>query len=74
MKSLFLYTALALAILFLAAAALACLELLQEENPLTSPKLKPALGFLVSGLMFLGIALRGWRTRRRTMELSDRSS
>jgi len=60
-------TALALAIIFLAGALLAGVEVLQEEHLLTNPKLKPTLGFLVTGGMFLGIGLRGWRARRRQM-------
>jgi len=65
MKPFVVYTALALAIIFLAGALLAGVEVLQEEHLLTNPKLKPALGFLVTGGMFLGIGLRGWRARRR---------
>ncbi len=74
MKPVFTYTALAMAILFLAGALIAGVEVLQEENLLTNPKLKPALGFFVTGGMFLGIGLRGWRTRRRNVESSKRPS
>jgi len=65
MKPFVSYTAIALAIIFLAGALLAGVEVLQEKNLLTNPKLKPALGFLVTGGMFLGIGLRGWRARQR---------
>lgn len=65
MKPYIVYAALALAIVFLGGAALACADLLQEGNFLNNPKLKPALGLLVTGFMFLGIGLRGWRSRRR---------
>jgi hypothetical protein len=44
MKPFVVYTALALAIIFLAGALLAGVEVLQEEHLLTNPKLKPALG------------------------------
>lgn len=74
MKPVFTYTALAMAILFLAGALIAGVEVLQEENLLTNPKLKPALGFFVTGGMFLGIGLRGWRTRRRNVESNKRPS
>jgi hypothetical protein len=65
MKPFVTYTALVLAIIFLTGALFAGVEVFQEENLLTNPKLKLALGFLVTGGMFLGIALRGWRARRR---------
>jgi len=65
MKPYIVYAAFALAILFLGGAALACADLLQEGNLLTNPKVKPALGLLVIGMMFLAIGLRGWRSRRR---------
>jgi hypothetical protein len=66
MKPFVVYSALVLAIIFLASAALAGFDVLQEGHLLSNPKIKPALGFLVTGGMFLGIGLRGWRTRRRT--------
>jgi hypothetical protein len=66
MKPFVTYTALALAIIYLAGALFAGVEVFQEGNLLTNPKLKPALGFLVSGGMFLGIGLRGWRPRRKS--------
>lgn len=72
MKPSVVYSALALAILFLTGAAFAGAELLQEGNLLTNPKLKPALGFLVTGFVFLGIGLRGWRTRRRITRADNR--
>jgi len=31
----------------------------------------PALGFFVTGGMFLGIGLRGWRARRKSMVAMD---
>ena len=74
MKPFVVYSALALAMLFLAGAALAGVELLQEGNWLTNPKLKPALGFLVTGLMFLAIGVRGWRARRRSVQSGNQSS
>ena len=64
MKPFVTYTALAFSLVFLIGALFASVEVLQEPNLLTNPKLKPALGFLVTGGMFLGIGLRGWRARR----------
>jgi len=72
MKPFVAYTALVLAIMFLAGALIAGVEILHEENLLSNPKLKPALGFFVTGGMFLGIGLRGWRARRRTVESRNR--
>jgi hypothetical protein len=72
MKPFVTYTALALAIIFLAGALFAGVEVLQEEYLLTNPKLKPALGFLVTGGMFLGIGLRGWRARRKSAATSNK--
>jgi len=65
MKPFLAYTAIVLAIMFLAGALIAGVKVLHEENLLANPKLKPALGFFVTGFMFLGIGLRGWRARRR---------
>jgi hypothetical protein len=64
MKPFVTYTALGFSLIFLIGALFAGAEVLQEPNLLTNPKLKPALGFLVTGGMFLGIGLRGWRARR----------
>ena len=71
MKPFVTYTALALAIIFLAGALFAGVEVFQEENLLANPKLKSALGFLVTGGMFLGIGLRGWRARRKSAATSN---
>jgi hypothetical protein len=72
MKPYVVYAALTLAMLFLGGAALACADLLQAGNLLNNPKLKPALGFLVTGGLFLGIGLRGWRARRRSTVVRNR--
>jgi hypothetical protein len=57
-------TALVLAALFLTGAAFAWVDLLTRGNFFTDPLLKPAAGFLVSGLMFLALGLRGLKRRR----------
>lgn len=64
MKPFVRYTALFLALLFLAGAGIACVDLLQEGNLLANPKTKAAMGLLVPGLMFLALALRGWHRRK----------
>ena len=58
------YTALILAILFLAGASIAFINLLEEGNLFSNPKMKSVLQLLVPGLMFLGLALRGWPRRK----------
>jgi hypothetical protein len=73
MKPYIFYAALALAVLFLGGAALACADVLQKGNLLNNSKLKPALGLLVTGFMFLGIGLRGWRARRRRIQSGNQS-
>jgi len=56
-------TAVALAVLFLLGAAWAWFDVLSHNNILTNPELKSATGWLMTGLMFLALALRGWRKR-----------
>lgn len=63
MKPFVRYTALLLALVFLVGAGMAWLDLLHEGELLTNPKMKPAMGFLVTGLIFLALALRGQRRR-----------
>jgi hypothetical protein len=58
------YTALSLAILFLAGASIALIDLLEEGDLLSNPKMKSVLQLLVPGVMFLGLALRGWPRRK----------
>lgn len=54
-------TAVVLALLFLSGAALAWFDVLTHENILANPELKFAAGWLMTGLMFLALALRGRR-------------
>jgi len=58
-------TTVVLAVLFLLGAGLAWLDVLTHKNILTNPELKSATGWLMTGLMFLALALRGWRRRKR---------
>jgi hypothetical protein len=64
MKPFVRYTALILAILFLAGASIVLINLLEEGNLLSNPQIKSVLQLLVPGLMFLGLALRGWPRRK----------
>jgi uncharacterized membrane protein YciS (DUF1049 family) len=64
MKPFFRITSLVLGILFLIGAAFAWIDLLKYGDPLSDPGLKPAAGWLLTGLMFLALGFRGWRSHR----------
>ena len=57
-------TVVALAVLFLFGAGLAWFDVLTHENIIANPELKSATGWLMTGLMFLALGLRGWRRRK----------
>jgi hypothetical protein len=62
MKTYVRVTALILALVFIAAAAAAAVELWREGEILYNPRLKTAAGWLMSGMLFLAIGLKGfWR-------------
>ena len=65
-------TALAMAILFLFGAGLASFDVLTHENMLANPELKFAGGWLVTGFIFLALALRGWRRRKPNASIGAR--
>jgi len=65
MKPIFRLVSIVLALLFLTGAAFAWTDVLTHENMLTNPSLKTASGFLMTGLMFLGIGFRGWLPRKK---------
>jgi len=71
MKSAVRFVILFFAVLFLAGAAFAWFDVLTHGNLLANPELKFASGWSVTGLMFLGFGLRGWRGRGQ-IESSDR--
>ncbi len=58
-------TALVLASLFLGGAAVAWIDLLKQGDILSNPQLKSASAWLTTGLMFLALGLRGWRSGSR---------
>lgn len=51
------------AVLFLGGAAFAWFDVLTHKNMLANPELKFASGWSMTGLMFLGLGVRGWRRR-----------
>jgi hypothetical protein len=63
---------LALAVLFVIGAVFASYDVLTHENIITNPLLRSASGWLVTGFIFLRIALRGQRRHRKrtTTEVS----
>lgn len=58
-------TALILSLPFLAGAAFTGYDVLGRPDILTHPESKVAVGWLFTGLMFLGMGVRGWRAHRR---------
>ncbi len=58
-------TALLLAVIFLAGAAFTGLDVLTHADVLKNPELKIAAGWLVTGLLFLSLGVRGWKAHRR---------
>jgi hypothetical protein len=61
-------TALLLAVIFLVGAAFTGLDVLSHANVLQNPEMKVAAGWLVSGLLFLSLGVRGWKAHRRKTE------
>jgi hypothetical protein len=66
MKPIVRSTILLFAIVFLGGAGFAWLDVLAHDNILTNPELKFATGWLMTGLMFLGLGTRGWRWRKKS--------
>ena len=66
MKPIVRSTILLFAIVFLGGAVFAWFDVLTHDNILTNPELKFATGWLMTGLMFLGLGMRGWRWRQKS--------
>lgn len=73
MKPFIWITALVLALLFLAGTAFITFDILGRPDILTNPESKIAVGWLFTGLMFLGLGVRGWRSQRKRQTASDRA-
>ncbi len=74
MKPFVRFTSFLLAVLFLTGAVLAWVDVLSRGDLLADPLVKPAAGFLTSGLIFLGLGLRGLRPRGRKAEATAADS
>lgn len=61
MKPFVRYTALFLALVFLTGAAFVWFDVFTHDNFFSNPELKIAAGWLTTGLMLLGLGLRGRR-------------
>jgi len=64
-------SALLLGLLFLAGAALTAIDAINDADFVTSPKSRAAAGWLVTGLMFFSLGVRGWRSRWRRMRAEN---
>jgi hypothetical protein len=57
-------TALVIAVLFLSGATYTVIDLVSRPDILGDPELKVSFGWLSTGLIFLALGLRGWRSRK----------
>jgi ABC-type uncharacterized transport system permease subunit len=73
MKPFVRYTALFLAIVFLSGAAFVWFDVFTHDDVFTNRELKIAAGWLTTGLMLLGLSVRGWRGRKRNATPSSES-
>jgi len=67
------YTALFLGILFLSGAGFTWVDVFTHDNIFNNPELKIAAGWSMTGLMLLGLSVRGWRGRKRNATPSSES-
>ena len=74
MKPFVYYTALVLALLFLAVAVPAWIDVFEHGEFFSNPLVKPAAGWSMTGLMFLAVGLRGWRSHNRKSKEDDRTN
>ena len=74
MKPFVYYTALVLALLFLIVAAFTWTEVFGHGDFFTNPLMKTAAGWSMTGLVFLAVGLRGWRSGNRQSKDRDRTN
>lgn len=73
MKPFIWITALVLSLPFLGGAAFTAYDVLGRQDILTNPESKIAVGWLFTGLMFLAMGVRGWKSHRRKIDADDQS-
>jgi hypothetical protein len=71
MKPFIWITALVLSLPFLGGAIFTAYDVLGRQDILSNPESKVAVGWLFTGLMFLGMGVRGWRSHRRKIEADN---
>jgi hypothetical protein len=74
MKAFVWITALILSLPFLGGAVFTACDVLGRQDILTNPESKVAVGWLFTGLMFLAMGVRGWKSHRRRIDADDQSS
>ena len=71
MKPFIWITALLLSMPFLGGAVFTAYDVLGSHDILTNPESKVAVGWLFTGLMFLAMGVRGWRSHRRKIDAAN---
>ena len=56
---------------FLGGAVFTAYDVLGSHDILTNPESKVAVGWLFTGLMFLAMGVRGWRSHRRKIDAAN---
>ena len=74
MKPFIWVAALVLSLPFLGGAVFTAYDVLGRQDILNSPESKVAVGWLFTGLMFLGMGVRGWRSYRRKIDADNQLS
>jgi hypothetical protein len=74
MKPVIWITALLLSLPFLAGAAFTAYDVLGRQDILNNPESKVAVGWLFTGLMFLAMGVRGWKSHRRMIDAANQQS
>ena len=71
MKPFIWITALLLSMPFLGGAVFTAYDVLGSHDILTNPESKVAVSWLFTGLMFLAMGVRGWRSHRRKIDAAN---
>ena len=66
-------TALILSLPFIGGAIYTAYDVLGRPDMLTNPASKVAVGWLFTGLMFLAMGVRGWKSHRRKIDADVQS-